>query len=88
MQKISQREAEIFVLDKLLSKRYFGAHQLLEENIPKGKPKQDRKTIQKAVKNLINKGFLLTKKKHYGVHASLDPRKIDEIRKYLSELEE
>jgi len=27
------------------------------------------------------------KKKHYGVHVSLDPRRIKDIRKYLEKLE-
>ena len=87
MQKISQIQAEIFVIDKLLSRRYIGAHQVLFENIPKGKPPEDKKTIIKAIDNLANKGFLITKKKHYGVHVSIDPRKIKEIREHLDRLE-
>lgn len=88
MQKISQIEAEIFVIDKLRSKRYFGAHQILAENIPKGKPPEDKKTILEAIKNLGRKGFLIVKKKHYGIHISLDPKRISEIREYLDHLEQ
>jgi hypothetical protein len=87
MQKITQKQAEIYVIDKLRSKRYFGAHQILLENIPKGKPSEDKKMIIKAIKSLANKGFLLMKKKHYGVHVSIDPKKIDEIRGYMKSLE-
>jgi hypothetical protein len=88
MKKISQKEAGVFVIDKLLSKRYFGAHQLLEENISKGVPKEAKKIIGKAVKALVAKEFLLTKKKHYGVHISLNPRKVNTIRGYLAKLED
>jgi len=87
MQKITQKQAEIYVIDKLRSKRYFGAHQILLENIPKGKPAEDKKMIIKAIRNLANKGFLLMKKKHYGVHVSLDPRRVRETGKYLESLE-
>jgi len=59
MQKFTQKEAEIFVIDKLRSKRYFGKHQLLAENIPKGKPSEHRKMIIKAINSLANKGFLI-----------------------------
>ncbi len=87
MQKFSLIEAQIYVIDYLSRKRYFGAHQTLSENIPKGKPQDHKKIIINAINNLANKGLLITKKKHYGVHVSLNPHKTQEIRKYLQELE-
>ncbi len=87
MKKITQTQAEIFIIDKLRSRRYFGAHQILLENIPKGKPKEDKKVILKAIHSLAKMDFLLMKKKYYGIHVSLNPRKVKEIRGYLVELE-
>ncbi|MFH1722693.1 MAG: hypothetical protein ABH950_08845 [Candidatus Altiarchaeota archaeon] len=87
MKKISLIRAHIYVIDALLAGRYFGAHQILGENIPKGKPPEDKKTILKALNKIANKGFLKTKKKHYGVHVSIDPKRIKEIQAYLMELE-
>lgn len=85
---ITLKEAETFVLIKMLSDRYIGGHQLLSENTPKGKPKEDRKMIMKAVRKLANKGFFLMKRKHYGIHISLDPKKMKEIREYLAGIRE
>ncbi len=88
MQKFSVIAAQVYVIDYLSRKRYFGAHQTLSENIPKGTPPEHKKTILKAINKLANKGLLITKKKHYGVHVSLNPRKTQEMREYLQELED
>ena len=79
---ITPKEAETFVLLKMLSDRYIGGHQILSENIPKGKPKM----IMKAVGKLANRGFFLMKRKHYGIHVSLDSERMKEIREYLEVL--
>ena len=83
---ITPKEAETFVLLKMLSDRYIGGHQILSENIPKGKPKEDKKMIMKAVGKLANRGFFLMKRKHYGIHVSLDSERMKEIREYLEVL--
>ena len=74
---------EQFVLKKLLDKRYIGEKQTLIENIPKNVPKKDQKKVRKAVKSLVRKGLLLTKKKHYGVHVSLNPRMLKQIKEAI-----
>ena len=74
---------EVFVLKKLLDKRYIGEKQTLIENIPKHVPKKDKKHVKAAIKSLVRKGVLLTKKKHYGVHVSLNPHTLKEIKESL-----
>ena len=86
MKNISQVQARIYVIDKLLSGRYFGNHQVLSENLVKGKEK-NKKIIFDAVRFLANKGFLLMKRKHYGVHVSIDPKMSKELKEYLYKLE-
>ena len=76
---------EHFVLRRLLNKRYIGDHQTLEENAVKYVPKDQRGLAKKAVEELVKRNFLLTKKKHYGVHISINPQKIEQIKEFLWE---
>ncbi len=85
MQNISQKEsaqikAEIFIIDWMLSNR-IGRHQTTFENMIRRIPPDNRygnKASKAALENLIRRGFISTKRKHYGVHVSLIPQRIDE----------
>lgn len=79
-------EAELFILVKLLDRHMVCHKAVLEENLAKGKPRSDWKAIFKAVDELNSKGVFCTKRKHYGVHYCLNPRKLDEIREYITNL--
>jgi hypothetical protein len=87
MKKFTQIEAEIFIIDYLLTHRYIGHKQTTFENMVLHVPANDRKIVTEALKNIIRKGFKATKKKHYGIHISLIPSKLDDIREYLYSIE-
>ena len=95
MQNFSQKEmaqmkAEIFILDWMLSNR-IGRHQTTFENMIRRVPpdkKYGDKASKAALESLIRRGFISTKRKHYGVHISLIPHKIDETLNYMKELEQ
>jgi len=46
------------------------------------------KASKAALENLIRRGLISTKRKHYGIHISLLPHKIDETLNYIKELEQ
>ena len=88
--EIAQMKAEVFILDWMLSNRV-GRHQTTFENMIRRVPPDNRygdKASKAALENLIRRGFISTKRKHYGVHISLIPQKIDEALNYIKELEE
>jgi len=58
----------------------------LAENIPKYVPSHEKGAVKNAVKKLIKRGFLLTKKKHYGVHVSINPSKLEEIKEFIEKI--
>ncbi|HIG97180.1 MAG TPA: hypothetical protein HA230_02440 [Candidatus Aenigmarchaeota archaeon] len=87
MKKLSHIECEIFIIDYLLSHRYVDHKQTTFEIMVRHVPTNDRKIASHSLENLIRKGFISTKRKHYGVHISLIPDKLGEIRVYLHSLE-
>ena len=95
MQNFSQKElaqtkAEIYIIDWMLSNR-IGKHQTTFENMIRRVPPDNRygdKASKAALENLIRRGFISTKRKHYGVHISLIPQRIDEALNYIKELEQ
>lgn len=95
MQNFSQKElaemkAEIFIIDWMLSNR-IGKRQTTFENMIWRVPPDNRygdKASKAALENLIRRGFVSTKRKHYGVHISLMPQKIDEAINYVKQLEQ
>jgi hypothetical protein len=87
MKVFTQKEAEVFIIDYLLSHRYVGHKQTTFENMVRHVPANDKKMVAHALENLIRKGFISTKRKHYGVHISLIPSKLDGIREYIHSLQ-
>ncbi|HLC77138.1 MAG TPA: hypothetical protein VJH04_02945 [archaeon] len=87
MKIFTQKEAEIFIIDYMLAHRYVGHRQTTFENMVRHVPTGDQKIAKYGLEELIRKGFISTKRKHYGVHISLIPVKLNEIRDYLQNLE-
>ena len=95
MQNFSQKElahmkAEVFILDWMLSNR-IGSHQTTFENMIRRVPPDNRygdKASKAALKDLIRRGFISTKRKHYGIHISLLPHKIEEMLNYVKDIEQ
>ncbi len=88
--EIAQMKAEIFIIDWMLSNR-IGRHQTTIENMIKRAPPDNKygdKASRAALENLIRRGFISTKRKHYGIHISLLPHKIDEALNYIKGLEQ
>jgi len=87
MKIFTQKEAEIFIIDYLLAHLYIGHRQTTFENMVRHVPTDDQKIAKRGLEELIRKGFISTKRKHYGIHISLIHAKLDEVRNYLQELE-
>ncbi len=86
MTKKSQiEEIERVILTRLLDKRYIGANQSIFNNVIKYVERSQRGYAKTALDNLIRRGFLATKKKHYDIHISILPDKIDEVNLFLRE---
>ena len=86
MQKISQEEARYFVLRRLLGKNCIGAKQMLLENIGRS-AREAKRIVEKEALRLGSEGILFLKKKHYGVHVSLNPDKLRDVRSFMYSFE-
>ena len=82
---------KLVILRKLIRmKKIGGAHTELKNLILKGLSnsllanKKGKKIINKAIKDLIQNGILLTKPSTGEIHVSINPRKLKEINKLLS----
>ena len=67
------------ILRKLFRHRIIGGKHTAIEHLTKGIPKHHIKEAKKAVGELIKKELILLKKTSYGLHVSLNPRKVEEI---------
>ena len=73
------------LLRKLLHHRIIGTKHTSITNLPKSFPKHIRGEVKKVIKRLIKKGFLLIKPTNYGLEVSVNPEKLEEIRRILFE---
>lgn len=87
MKNFSYIEAQIFIVNYMISHRFVGHKQTLFDNLIRYVPASDKKLVKDALEELIRKGFISTKRKHYGIHISLIPEKLDEIRTYIISIE-
>ncbi|MHA1364335.1 MAG: hypothetical protein ACTSP1_17730 [Candidatus Freyarchaeota archaeon] len=69
----------ITILKKFLKGRYIGNRHTSERDIIKGIPVHLVGLAKNSLKDLIREGFVLKKKTGYGVHVSLNLRRIGEI---------
>ena len=78
------------ILDSLITPPRWGGKHTDVRNLRKGFPtnitstKEGQKLIDKAIKELINDGWLLSKKSTGEIHISLNPRMKKEIMGYVS----
>ena len=75
---------EIDVLEKLYNHNVIGGKHTSEDNVPKSFPKHLRGDVKKALKSLIKQGYVTPKITSYGLEVSLNPRRIEEIKRLLS----
>jgi hypothetical protein len=81
---MEKEQAKGFIVKKLFHHGYMGGKHTDIENLKKGLPSHFRGDIKKAAKELIHEEILLPKPTSYGLHVSLNPRKKQEIEKYLT----
>ena len=72
-----------FIVKKLFQHGYIGGRHTDIENLKKGLASHVQGDIKEAAKELIKEEILLPKPTSYGLHVSLNPRKREEINKYL-----
>lgn len=73
------------LLENLLEKNIISEKHTSEDNATKCVPKHLRGEAKKALKKLSREGYVLLKPTSYGMEVSLNPHRIAEIRKILSE---
>jgi len=73
---------EIHILRRLYDHTYIGRRHAAVADLKQGLPKEKRimRDIKRAVKGLINAGFLLP---HHGDRVSISPRKLGEIKRLI-----
>lgn len=72
-----------FIVKKLFHHGYVGGRHTDIENLKKGLPGHVKGDVKEATKELIKEEILIPKPTSYGLHVSLNPRKREEIEKYL-----
>ncbi len=72
-----------FVVKKLFQHGYIGGRHTDIENLKKGLPGHVKGDVKEVAKELIKEEILIPKPTSYGLHVSLNPRKREEIDKYL-----
>ncbi|MEK6901058.1 MAG: hypothetical protein AABX37_01825 [Nanoarchaeota archaeon] len=80
---MEKEETKGFIVKKLFQHGYIGGRHTDIENLKKGLPGHFKGDVKKAAKELIREGILISKQTSYGHHVSLNPRKREEIEKYL-----
>jgi len=68
-----------FILRKLMKHRMWGGKHTHIDNLPKGLAKSSRGLAKRVTKDLIKKGYLVTKPTHQGIHISLNSRMLKDI---------
>jgi hypothetical protein len=72
-----------FIVKKLFHHGYIGGKHTDIENLKKGLPGHFKGDVKNAAKELVKEEILIPKPTSYGLHVSLNPRKREEIEKYL-----
>ena len=74
------------ILYNLRRKRIIGGVHTHLEILKRGFPSHLGKNINKIIKDLIKKRFLITKPAHYGLQVSLNKNKITEIERFIKKI--
>lgn len=72
-----------FIVKKLFHYGYMGGRHTDIENLKKGLPGHEKGDVKQAAKELMKEEILIAKITSYGLHVSLNPRKTEEIQKYV-----
>ena len=78
-------DIEIAILDKMYHNHLIGEKHTSADNVGKNFPKHMRGDAKKALKNLIRQGYVVPKITSYGLEVSLNPKRINEIRKIIND---
>lgn len=73
-----------FIVKKLFQHGYIGGRHTDMENLKKGLPSHVKGDVKEAAHELIKEEILILKPTSYGLHVSLNPRKREEIDRYLN----
>ncbi|KAF5416398.1 MAG: hypothetical protein U9N36_12050 [Euryarchaeota archaeon] len=73
------------ILFKLKRNFYIGGRHTSEDNVIKGFPTNERGNLKKALKKLIQSGYLIPKPTSYGLEISINPSRMKEINEILKE---
>ena len=88
---VNETEGVIFaIISKLIRMRMWGGKHTEMRNLYKGLPenlvssKQGKKLLEKAIKELVRREFLITKPSTDEIHVSLNPRYSKEILEFIA----
>ncbi len=81
---MEQEQLKGFIVKKLFHHGYIGGRHTDIENLKKGLPSHVKGDVKEAVHELIQEEILMPKQTSYGLHVSLNPRKREEMEKYLN----
>ena len=81
--RMEKEQLKGFIIKKLFHHGYIGGKHTDVENLKKGLPGHFRGNVTEVVKELLKEEILIPKPASYGLHVSLNPRKTEEIEKYL-----
>ena len=73
------------ILFKLKRNFYIGKRHTSEDNVIKGFPTNERGNLKKALKKLIQSGYLIPKPTSYGLEIAINPSRMKEINEILKE---
>lgn len=73
-----------FIVKKLFHHGYIGGRHTAVENCAKGLPGHIRGDAKEAIRELMHEEIIIQKPTNYGLHVFLNPRKLEEIEKYLN----
>jgi len=72
-----------FIIKKLFYHGYLGGRHTDIENLKKGLPGHIKGDIKSVTKELLKEDLFLSKSTSYGIQVSLNPKKRQELEKYL-----
>ncbi len=76
------------VLRKMYDYGYIGGKHTAVDNLQKSFPKDERGNVKVSVKFLIRMDLIIPKPTGYGMHCSLNPRRLEDIEKLIEDDEE
>jgi len=83
----TDKAIKLAILRKMLRLEFIGGRHTLVDNLPKGFPKSERGRIMKVVKRMHRDGYFIVRAKGDGLHVSLNPKILRQVR-YELESEE